>query len=380
MWLRTSALAAVAALVALLALAPTSTPGAAADQADPGPERIAVAVHTLEPFVIRTPSGELTGFSIDLWNEVARRHGWTTNYLDVADVQGQLRAVADGRAGVAAGGISLTAERAEHFDYSQPTLDAGLQIMVPVQHTRPSVPGLGGYLDLLLSRTMLIWLSAAVVVSIIPAHIFWLVERHARKPVVSRSYFPGIIQSFNWGIGSLVGKNSRHPSRTLTRMLAIAWGFAGVVFVSFYSANLSATMTVAKLDAKINSPADLYGKSVTTVAHTTSAAYLHSMGIDATETETAEDSYRLLRDDNYDAMVFDAPVLRYYAAHRGEGVAAMAGPVFQEEDQGFVFALESPLRKPVNQTLFEMREDGTYNLIKEKWFGDDSAVMAGDPN
>ncbi len=157
-------------------------------------------------------------------------------------------------------------------------------------------------------------------------------------------------------------------------------GFAGIVFVAFYSANLSATLTVAKLDAKISGPADLYDKSIATVGDTTSAAFLRGMGIDATETETIEESYQLLREEGYDAVVFDAPVLRYYVAHRGEGVAVMAGPVLQEEDQGFVFNVNSPLRKPTNQTLFRKREDGTYNLIKEKWFGDDVATTAGDLN
>lgn len=227
---------------------------------------------------------------------------------------------------------------------------------------------------------MLIWLSAAIVVGVIPAHIFWLTERRSKEPGVSRSYFPGIVQSFGWSVGSLVGKNSRHATNAITRGLAILWGFAGIVFVAFYSANLSATLTVAKLDATINGPADLYGKSVATVADTTAADFLHNMGIHATETRTLEQAYDLLREQGYQAVVFDAPALRYYVAHRGEGVAVLAGPVFQEEDQGFVLRIGSPLRKPVNQELFRMREDGTYNLIKEKWFGDDMAVTAGDLN
>lgn len=334
-------------------------------------------VHPLEPFVMQTGNGALTGFSIDVWNEVAQRAGWNTEYLDTEDVQGQLTAVTEGRADVAVGAISLTAEREEQFDFTQPTLDAGLQIIVPAKDTRPSVPGLGGYLDLLLSYTMLIWLSAAVVVSVIPTHLFWLLERRSKNPVVSRSYFPGIFQAFGWGIGSLVGRQSTSATTTLTRALAILWGFAGIVFVSFYTANLSATLTVTKLDAKITGPADLYDKSVATVRGTTAADFLRSMGIDATETSTVEDSYHLLREEGYDAVVFDAPVLRYYVAHRGEGVAVMAGPVFQDENQGFVLAINSPLRKPINQALFRMREDGTYNLIKEKWFGDDVAT-AGD--
>lgn len=352
--------------------------GSAAPEADPSP--ITVAVHPLEPFVMETSSGELTGFSIDLWDEIAQRLDWETDYIDVDNVRGQLAAVESGRADIAVGGISLTAERERVFDFSQPTLEAGLQIIVPVGDTRASVPGLGGYLDLLLSWTMVIWLSAAVVVSIIPAHVFWLIERRSATPVVSRDYFPGIVQAFGWGIGSLVGKNSTTATKTITKSLAILWGFAGIVFVSFYSANLSASLTVAKLDAKITGPADLYEKSVATVGGTTAAGYLDGMGIEATETETIEQAYHLLREEGYDAVVFDAPTLRYYVAHRGEGVAVIAGPVFHEEDQGFVFTVNSPLRKPINQTLFRMREDGTYNLIKEKWFGDDIAVTAGDSN
>ncbi len=371
---------ALAALGMLLTALPTALAEPAPPRPTPDPGTVTVAIHPLEPFVMRTTSGEFTGFSVDLWDEMARRLGWETEYVDTDNVAGQLAAVSAGRADIAAGAISLTADREQRFDFSQPTLDAGLQIIVPVHATRPTVPGLGGYLDLLPSRTMLIWLSAAVVVSVLPAHLFWLIERRGEHPVVSRSYFPGIVQSFSWGIGSLVGKNSTAATKSLTRSMAILWGFAGIVFVSFYNANLAATLTVAKLDAKINGPADLYEKSVATVAGTTAAEFLHGMGIAATETATIEDSYRLLRSEGYDAVVFDAPVLRYYVAHRGEGVAVMAGPVFQDESQGFVLDINSPLRKPINQTLFRMREDGTYNLIKEKWFGDDEATTAGGLN
>lgn len=366
-------------LLTLLYAAPSADFRAVADT-PPGttPDHVTVAVHKLEPFAMKTSNGDLTGFSIDLWNEVAKRLGWTTQFIESADVKTQLAAVRQHKADVAVGAISLTSDRERSFDFSQPTLDAGLQIIVPVQATRPSVPGLGGYLDLLLSRTMLIWLSAAIVVSIVPAHIFWLIERGKTETdgrhAVSRSYFPGIFQAFGWGIGSLVGRQSTPATVRLTKALAILWGFAGIVFVSFYSANLSATLTVAKLDAQISGPADLYGKSVATVGGTTAADFLRGMGIDATETRTIEDSYDLLRNDGYDAVVFDAPVLRYYVAHRGEGVAVIAGPIFQEESQGFVVAINSPLRKPIDQALFRMHEDGTYNLIKEKWFGDDVAT------
>lgn len=368
-------------VLSLIGLAPSVAPrGWAAPEPEPDPRSITAAVHGLEPFVMETSSDTLTGFTVDLWEEIAQRLDWETDYQQWDDVRGQLQAVADGKAEVAIGAISLTSARERSFDFSQPTLDAGLQIMVPVHDISPSTPGLAGFLGLIFSKSMLIWLMAALVVSVLPAHIFWLIERRHANPTVSRRYFPGIFQSFGWSVGSLVGRGSTAPQRWVTKCLAILWGFAAIVFVAFYSANLTATLTVAKLESKITGPADLYGKAVATVADTTSASYLRSMGVNATEMHSIEDCYRALREDGYDAVVFDAPVLRYYAAHRGDGVGVMAGPVFQDENHGFVFEVGSELRKPIDQALLKMREDGSYDMIKEKWFGDDVATSAANPN
>ena len=377
-------LSVLALLFCLISLSPLAVPRGWADPvADPAPTDpgvVTVAVHPLEPFVMETSSGTLTGFSIDLWDEIAKRLGWETEYQRWDDVRHQLQAVSDGRAQVAAGAISLTAERERRFDFSQPTLDAGLQIMVPVHDVSPTTPGLRGFLNLLFSKTMLIWLIAAVTVSVVPAHIFWLVERRHANPSVSRSYFPGVLQSFGWSVGSLVGSSPAAPQRWITKALAILWGFAAIVFVAFYSANLTATLTVAQLESKISGPGDLYDKRVATVADTTSASYLAQLGVSATEMATIDDCYQAILEGGYDAVVFDAPVLRFYAAHRGAGAVTMAGVVFQEEDHGFVFPVGSGLRKPINQALLSMREDGAYDRIEQKWFGDEMAIAADDPN
>ena len=162
--------------------------------------------------------------------------------------------------------------------------------------------------------------------------------------------------------------------------MAIVWAFVGIIFVAFYTATLTATLTVQKFDSRINGPSDLFGKRVATVAHTTSAEYLRELGIKASEMKSTDDAFRALRDGDDDAVVFDAPVLRYYVAHEGDGVAQIAGPVFQAEDYGFLFRIGSDLRKQIDQTLLTMREDGTYDQIKQKWFGNDETSTAGNPN
>ena len=62
------------------------------------------------------------------------------------------------------------------------------------------------------------------------------------------------------------------------------------------------------------------------------------------------------------------PVLQYHAAGDGAGTVQLAGPIFQAEDYGLAFAPNSDLRPPVDDALLEIRRDGTYDLIKRKWF------------
>ncbi|WP_374200827.1 transporter substrate-binding domain-containing protein [Inquilinus sp. Marseille-Q2685] len=102
---------------------------------------------------------------------------------------------------------------------------------------------------------------------------------------------------------------------------------------------------------------------------TTSARYLGAANIQPVTFANAEDAYRALIDDRVDAVVYDAPVLQYIAAHEGLGRAGLVGPIFQPEDYGFVFRNDSDLRRDVDAALLSMRQDGSYEELRERWFG-----------
>ena len=81
-----------------------------------------------------------------------------------------------------------------------------------------------------------------------------------------------------------------------------------------------------------------------------------------------DDAYKALLDKQVDAVVFDAPVLLYYAANAGKGQVHLVGTTFRKEDYGIVFQTNSPLRRRVNNALLALREDGTYQKLHDKWF------------
>ena len=86
------------------------------------------------------------------------------------------------------------------------------------------------------------------------------------------------------------------------------------------------------------------------------------------EVQRIEDAYQALTDGKVDAVVFDSPVLMYYAANQGNGRVHLVGAPFRKEDYGIALRENSPLRKRVNGALLALREDGTYQRLYDKWF------------
>ncbi len=333
------------------------------------PREVAVTIRAMAPFVM-TEDNKLTGFTIELWEEIAKRQQWTTTYVDAESVAAQLKNVQERRADVAAGAVSITGERIRSFDFSQPILAGGLQILVPKSATAATEPTIGNFLPILFSKAMLFWLLGGLALALVPAHITWLAERRHPDSMVSKSYFPGVFQAFIYSGETLTATQEDAPRHWFSRGFTFLWGFVAIVFVSFFTATLTTTLTVDSFEAQIKGPQDLFDKKVATVAGTTSARYLEGAGVSAVGLPTIDDCYRALEDGEVAAVVFDSPVLRYYASHDGAEVAELAGAVFQTEDYGLAFAQNSPLRQSVDESLLAMRQDGTYDQIRSKYFGD----------
>ena len=360
---RLRALSLVLWLVAAIGGLPAVTPVASAQQ-----RTVTVAVHDLTPFVM-TNDNIKSGFTVDVLDQIGKRAGWDIKYVDVPSVSEQLKAVAEGRADAAAGAVSITASREKDFDFSQPVLDGGLRIMVPAASQQASTPGLMGFLKLLFSKMVLIWLAAAVAISLIPAHLTWLLERRHHDSMVSKSYFPGILQAFRWNLGAVAGAADDAPRQPVARLMAVLWGFVSIIFIAYYTATLTANITVGKLDSQIKSPADLAGKQVCTVANTTSGAALTKLNVGFDGAASIDDCYKGLRSGKFQAVVYDAPVLSYYVTQAGRGSAILVGDVFEPQGYGIAFLNGSELREVADRELLGMREQGELALIKQKWFG-----------
>ena len=361
------AVAIIAAALEAPAYAQPASPAAASAQGEAPELRVAAII---APPSVMEQNGTLTGFSIDLWNAIAARLKVKTSYQIVPDVSHLEDALRSKNADLTVG-LFITSARDTDFDFSIPTLQAGLQVMVrdSGQTTQTASP-VWDMLRLLFSRTTLVWLGIALILVLIPAHLVWLFERRRPNGIVSSpNYFPGIFEAFFWAISTLTGSPEAMPHQWVARTFAIFWIFAGVVFVAFYTAQLTTTLTVEQIRGAIEGPSDLPGKQVATMAGSTAADYLRQQNAQVQEFATTDEVYKALLDKKVDAVVLPAPVLLYYAAHEGKGRVKTVGPEFNTAPAAIMVQLDSPLRRKINLALIALRENGTYQQIYDKWFG-----------
>lgn len=82
-----------------------------------------------EPFEFRDEQGEDTGYDIDLLRAIAERGGLDIDVIDLP-FEGILGSLAAGQCDVVASAVTITDERAEQVDFSEPYFDAEQSLLV----------------------------------------------------------------------------------------------------------------------------------------------------------------------------------------------------------------------------------------------------------
>ncbi|MHC0052204.1 transporter substrate-binding domain-containing protein [Actibacterium sp. D379-3] len=324
-----------------------------------------VNVVTVERSPFSTRQGpEQTGFSIELWRAVAEDLGLGSAFTRVDTFAEMLGQVQDGRMDVAVANISITAEREQVLDFSHAIFQSGLQVMVPRGDS------VGMVWQALLSRDLLIAIGVAFLLLFGGGMLMWRLERGA-QPYFDRPAREAMFPSFWWALNLVVngGFEERVPRTFFGRIFGVILVLGSLFLVSIFVAKITAMLTVDAIQGSVNTVNDLYGKNVGTIEQSTSAAFLRGRELDFTGYADLQGLLDAFEGGQLDAVVFDAPVLAFYATHEGRENAQMVGAPFRRESYGFALPSGSPFLEPINRSLLKLREDGTYDRIYRKYFG-----------
>jgi len=325
---------------------------------------LTVSTVTRPPFSL-VENGRDTGFSIELLAEISDRLGWGYQISRMDGFSDMLGQVRSGQADLAIANISITAAREIEMDFSQPIFESGLQMMVPV--TDVQGPSLA---KALLSWDLALAIGIAFVLLLGGGMAMWGFERRA-QPYFDRPLKEAWFPSFWWALNLVVngGFEERVPRTPIGRMFGVILVVSSLFVVSIFVAKITAVMTVEAITGSVNSVNDLYGKRVGTIEGSTAAGFLDRREIDYRGYDGLSSLLAAFETGKIRVVVFDAPILSYYASHQGSGFGRTVGPIFLKENYGIIFPSGSERLEEVNRALLALREDGTYDTIYRRWFG-----------
>ncbi|MEP2781866.1 MAG: transporter substrate-binding domain-containing protein [Pseudoruegeria sp.] len=323
-----------------------------------------VSTITRPPFSM-VENGEATGFSIELLSALMEDLQLDYELIRVTEFQEMLDLVSAGQADLAVANISITASREMILDFSQPIFESGLQVMVPVNSSR----GMSIW-DTVFSADLLIAVALAFGLLFGGGMLMWVFERRA-QPYFDRPAKEAMFPAFWWALNLVVngGFEERMPRTPFGRLFGVFLVISSLFIVSIFVANITATMTVSAIQSSVNSLADLDGKQVGTTAGSTASVFLTGRDIRHANYDSLDDLLTDFESGELEAVVFDAPILAHYVSHEGQEFGELKGGIFLQENYGIALPTNSTLAEPINQSLLRLRENGTYDALRRKWFG-----------
>jgi ABC-type amino acid transport substrate-binding protein len=332
-------------------------------------QKIRVVTKPVQPFSF-TENGKLVGFSIDLWEAVAKEAGFQFEVRSVDTVPQMLEVLKRREADVAIAAISITAERHAYMDFSQPYYDSGLQIVVA------SNAAGSGNLATNLTHQFLNWTTFKVVglvflVMFLISHLVWWFERRHNPEMYPEAYRAGVWESFWWTISMLCtgGCEAKGPAGVPARLVAILWMLASIVLIAYFTAAVTTEMTVKSLTGDVSGPADLPGIKAGTITGSTAETWLRNNKAKVSTYPDVPTALAALNSGELKALVYDAPVLRYHLSKQSGTRLRLVGQTFEKQSYGIGLQQESPLRLPINRALLALTERGFMETLQKKWFG-----------
>lgn len=352
-------------LVPLLLLAACALGSARLNADEPKPVR--VAVKSIPPFVYTDESAP-TGFSIDLWNEIAKANGLQTEFVVLKSVAEILESVEQGKVDAGIAAITINAEREAKIDFSHPFYRSGLRIAVPARSGPTWLAATGR----LLSTDLLAMCLTLVGLTLVAAHLLWFIERGVNPECFPSAYFAGVGEAVWWSVATIItgGCENKAPVSLFGRLVAVAWMLGSIVLVASFTATLSSQMTAERVAGAISGPDDLPGRLIATVAKTSVPADLRERNAKVRECKDLAAALEDVVESRADAVVFDAPVLAHAVNEKWNRTVRLVGPLFEHQDYGIAVQRGSVRRKMVNQALLEIAEKGVLAQLNKKWFGE----------
>jgi len=345
---------------------------ALAGQAELPARRLVVATRHVPPFAIKSEEGDWSGIAIDLLREVVVEPG--NDSLEPIELvfrelplKEMLAAVERGDVDLAVAALTVNFERENKMDFSHPFHTSGLGIAV-VSDKRS---GWLNVLERIFSFTFLKVVAGLLGLLLLSGVLVYFVERRRNQEQFGGGFWHGLGAGVWWSIVTLttVGYGDKSPRTGAGRAIAVVWMLSGILIISSFTATVTSALTVGQLRARISGAGDLPRVRVATVADSTSQAYLRARHIRHRGFVELADALSALEAGEVEAVVYDAPLLRFEIVHDHPRLHVLPG-TFERQDYAIAMPSNSPLRERVNRAVLRVISKPSWDETLADYLGE----------
>jgi ABC-type amino acid transport substrate-binding protein len=201
--------------------------------------------------------------------------------------------------------------------------------------------------------------------------LVWLIERRRNVQQFGGGTAQGLASGFWWSAVTMttVGYGDKAPVTFGGRVIALIWMFAGIIMISGFTAAITTALTVSELGDAIRGPGDLPHVRVGTMRGTSSEDYLQHQRLVYRTYQDPQAGLQALANNQIDAVVYDAPLLRYLAITAFKGRVEVLPGTFERQDYGIALQAGSALREPINRALLEMIHRNEWQDVLYRYLG-----------
>ncbi len=328
-------------------------------------QKIDVGVYISEPFVIDSDNG-LSGMSIDLWEQIAKQLNIDFNYKTYNSFQELVEATSKDSVEVAVTNLTITKERAQFIDFTQPWYDAGSRIMISDYKGADSNELFNGLHE---AGYLKSYLFLAILVFILTILMTFFDRKFDKE--FPKGWKEGLSESFYQVMlmvtsGKLTRKNL---FGWIGRIVSAIWLAVGILVVAYVTSTITSVMTTLHLSSDISQLSDLNNKKIAVLSGSSTEAYIRGIGFDYISYSNINDMVEGITNNKVDAIVGDAPVLEYYLFKHQQEALEIVGNLFKPDKYGFGLSPNNNLKKEITLEILKAQESGFIRKLKSNYFG-----------
>lgn len=330
----------------------------------PDTTKLTVGLAGSPPFNLKDEKG---GIALEIWSSVTEGLGWDYQTVHYKSVPEALKALRNGKIDVVVGPSSITSDRIEKVDFSQPYYYSGVSIL-----SLASEPTFWDRISPFFSMKLLYAIGVFLSILAIVGALLWLAERKKSPDQFPEKPIAGIGNGMWLAIVTMstTGYGDKAPVTLMGRIIAGTWMIVSIIFATSMVAGIASTLTLSGMgNTTITEATQLNGKKVATLSDYIATSFQKDFRIKPIPVETLGDAYALLKNKKVDAVLFDRPQLLYYQQNHPDYELYVSHAVYIPKGYGFAFPVHSELVKKVNYKMLELNETGVVKKIISSWIG-----------